>query len=78
MERVAKITKIVRKAREELRKKTPSLQKLGTIMNKNQYYKKNNLKVSSDCLLSHSKLDKLIEAALKGGAYGAKSHRIRR
>jgi len=42
------------------------------LTNQNQHYIKNNLKVSGDCPISPSNLDILVEAAFKGGAYGAK------
>jgi mevalonate kinase len=41
-------------------------------MNENQHYLKNFLQVSGDCPVSPSRLDELIEAALKAGALGAK------
>jgi len=72
MEGVTKITEIVGEARKELSKRNPSPQKLGTLMNQNQHYIKNNLKISGDCPISPSNLDKLIQAALNGGAHGAK------
>ena len=41
-------------------------------MNQNQSYIKKNLNVSGDCPISPSNLDKLVGAALNGGALGAK------
>ena len=72
MEGVNNITEIVRQARQELSKRNPSPEKLGALMNQNQHYIKNNLKVSGDCPISPSNLDKHIQAALNAGAYDAK------
>lgn len=72
MEGVTNITEIVRDARKELSKRNLSLEKLGTLMNQNQHYIKYNLKVSGDCPISPSNFDTLVQAALNGGAHGAK------
>ena len=72
MEGVTHITEIVKQARNELSKRNLSPEKLGTLMNQNQHYIKNNLKISGDCPISPSNLNKLIQAALNGGAHGAK------
>ncbi|MEM3258101.1 MAG: galactokinase family protein [Thermoproteota archaeon] len=72
MEGVKEITRIVLEAKKELEKEQVNLERIGELMNENQYYLKNYLKVSGDCPISKSKLDTLIEAALNAGAIGAK------
>jgi len=72
MEGMRNIIRIVEEAKEELSRSTPRRERIGELMNENQYYLKNYLKVSSDCPISPNKLDKLIEAALNAGALGAK------
>ncbi len=66
------INKIVGKAKEELEKPSPNCSRIGELMNENQHYLKKFLQVSGDCPVSPSRLDELIEAALKAGALGAK------
>ena len=72
MEGVKEITRIVLEAKKELEREQVNLERIGELMNENQYYLKNYLKVSGDCPISKSKLDTLIEAALNAGAIGAK------
>lgn len=72
MEGVREITRIVLEARKEFEKDQVNLEKIGELMNENQYYLKNYLKVSGDCPISKSNLDVLINAALNAGALGAK------
>lgn len=72
IEGVQKISEIVSKARHELFKKKPNIIKIGELMNENQEYIKNNLKISGDCPISPSNLEILIKAAKDAGAYGAK------
>jgi galactokinase len=72
MEGVEGIVNVVLEAREELRKDSPDLYKLGELMNLNQHYLARYLKVSSDCPVSPNRLDELIKAALDAGALGAK------
>lgn len=72
MEGVREITRIVLEAKKELEKEQINLEKIGELMNENQYYLKNYLKVSGDCPISKSRLDTLVEAALNAGAMGAK------
>jgi len=69
---VTNIIEIVREAKKELSKKNPNPETLGALMNENQHHIANHLKVSGGCPISPSKLDDLIDAALEGGAYGAK------
>jgi galactokinase len=66
------IVDVVKRARAELTKESPSREKIGELMNENQFYLSRYLKVSGDCPKSPSKLDELIEASLKAGALGAK------
>lgn len=72
MEGMRNIVRIVEEARYELSKSTPKREKIGELMNENQYYLRHYLKVSGNCPISPNKLDKLIEAALNAGAIGAK------
>ena len=72
MEGMDKIVRIVEEAKKELEKPSPSRERIGELMNQNQHYLSKYLKVSGDCPISPSSLDKLIEAALGGGALGAK------
>ncbi len=72
MEGVEGITKIVKEAKAELSKHRLNGERLGELMNENQYYLKKYLNVSGDCSISPSKLDKLIKASLDAGAYGTK------
>ncbi|MEM1554657.1 MAG: hypothetical protein QXJ72_07230 [Thermoproteota archaeon] len=72
LEGVNEISKIVEEAREEFEKDNPNLEKIGELMNMNQYYLKTHLRVSGDCPISPNKLDDLIEAARNAGALGAK------
>ena len=72
MEGVVNISGIVEEARRELLKRKPRIEKIGELMNLNQLHLRRNLKVSGDCPISPSKLDVLIDAALKAGALGAK------
>jgi galactokinase len=72
MEGVENISRIVEEAKKELMKEKPSLEKIGELMNLNQFYLRRNLKVSGDCPISPSKLDALIQAAINAGALGAK------
>ena len=69
---VTNIVEIVKQARKELSRKAPDPEKLGSLMNQNQHHIANHLKVSGNCPISPSRLDDLIEAALEGGAHGAK------
>ncbi|MEM3449943.1 MAG: hypothetical protein QXU11_10345 [Thermoproteota archaeon] len=72
LEGVNEISKIVEEAKKELEKESPDLEKIGELMNMNQYYLKTHLKVSGDCPISPNKLDDLIEAARNAKALGAK------
>lgn len=72
LEGVNEISKIVEEAKKELERENPNLEKIGELMNMNQYYLKTHLKVSGDCPISPNKLDDLIEAARNAGALGAK------
>jgi len=72
IEGMRNIVRIVEEAKDELNKSTPSRERVGELMNENQYYLKYYLRVSGDCPISPNKLDKLIEAALSAGAIGAK------
>ncbi|MEM2915253.1 MAG: hypothetical protein QXH91_07635, partial [Candidatus Bathyarchaeia archaeon] len=72
MEGINEIARIVEEAKKELTKDTPKLEKIGELMDMNQYYLKSHLKVSGDCPISPNKLDYLIEAAKREGALGAK------
>jgi len=72
MEGMKNIVRIVEEAREELSRSTPRRERIGELMNENQYYLREYLKVSGDCPISPNKLDVLIEAALSAGAIGAK------
>ena len=72
MEGVDGIVRIVSDARKELDKLDPNLKKVGELMNQNQRYLSQNLNVSGECPISPSNLDKLVNAALDGGALGAK------
>lgn len=72
MQGIVEIVKVVEEAKIELSKEHPSIEKIGELMNLNQYYLKNYLKVSGDCPMSPNKLDELIEASIKAGALGAK------
>ena len=72
MEGLRGIVEVVLEAKKELSKSTPNLYKIGELMNLNQHYLAKYLKVSGDCPISPSKLDKLIQAALDAGALGAK------
>jgi len=72
IEGMRNIIRIVEEAKKELEKQSPSRQKIGELMNENQHYLKNNLRISGDCPVSPSRLDKIIDASLKAGALGAK------
>jgi mevalonate kinase len=72
MEGVDGIVKVVSEAKKELDRSSPNLKKIGELMNLNQQYLSNNLKVSGECPISPSNLDKLVKAALDAGALGAK------
>jgi mevalonate kinase len=72
IEGMKEIAKVVEEAREELSKEEPNLERVGELMNLNQYYLKNYLKVSGDCPVSPNRLDDLVNAALDTGALGAK------
>jgi galactokinase len=72
MEGIDGIARVVSDARKELDKESPNLEKVGELMNKNQQYLSRNLNVSGECPISPSNLDKLVNAALDGGAVGAK------
>jgi len=72
IEGMNEIVKIVEEAKKELSREDPSLEKIGELMNLNQHYLKNYLKISGDCPVSPSKLDDLIEASVNAGALGAK------
>lgn len=72
MEGLRNIVRVVELAREELSRSTPRRERIGELMNENQYYLKHYLRVSGDCPISPSRLDDLIEAALSAGALGAK------
>ena len=72
MEGVRGIVEVVEEAKKELMKETVNIEKIGKLMNLNQYYLSKYLKVSGDCPISPNNLDKLIEAALSAGALGAK------
>jgi len=72
MEGIENISRIVEEAKKELMKEKPSREKMGELMNLNQFYLSRNLKVSGDCPISPSKLDALIQAATSAGAIGAK------
>jgi mevalonate kinase len=72
IEGMRNIIKIVEEAKKELEKQSPSRRKIGGLMNENQHYLKNHLRISGDCPVSPSRLDDLIDASLKAGALGAK------
>jgi len=72
MEGLEGIVEVVEQARVELSKENPDPYTIGELMNLNQYYLKKYLKVSGDCPISPSNLDKLINAAVEAGALGAK------
>jgi galactokinase len=72
MEGVDGIVKVVSEAAKELDKASPDLKKVGELMNLNQRYLSENLKVSGECPISPSNLDELVNAALDAGALGAK------
>ena len=72
LEGINEITQIVKKARKELFKKKPNLKIIGKLMNENQHYIANNLKISGNCPVSPSNLDQLITAANSAGSYGSK------
>jgi len=72
MEGMKNIVRIVEEAKEELQTPSPSRKRIGELMNQNQYYLSKYLRVSGDCPISPSSLDKLIDAALSAGARGAK------
>jgi mevalonate kinase len=72
IEGMKSIIKIVEAAKNELEKQSPSRQKIGELMNENQHYLKNYLRISGDCPVSPSRLDEIIDASLKAGALGAK------
>jgi mevalonate kinase len=72
MEGVDGIVNVVLEARRELDSARPNLKKVGELMNLNQRYLSQNLKVSGECPISPSNLDKLVTAALDAGAMGAK------
>ena len=72
MEGMKNIVRIVEEAKKELQTPSPSRKRIGELMNENQYYLAKYLRVSGDCPISPSNLDKLIEAALEAGALGAK------
>lgn len=72
MEGVDGIVGVVDEARKELGNQYPNLEKIGELMNLNQLYLARNLKVSGQCPISPSNLDRLIDAALSAGALGAK------
>lgn len=66
------IVEVVSEATKELERAEPSLKRMGELMNLNQHYLSKNFRVSGDCPISPSKLDKLISCALDAGALGAK------
>jgi galactokinase len=72
MEGVEGIVKVVSEAKKELDRSDPDLRNVGELMNLNQQYLSKNLKVSGECPISPSNLDKLVKAALDAGALGAK------
>jgi len=72
MEGMTNIVRIVKEAKDELDKAKPDPYRIGELMNENQRYLSKYLKVSGDCPISASNLDKLINASLKAGALGAK------
>jgi len=72
MEGVKEIADVVLEAKRELGKDKPDLHKIGELMNTNQQYLARNLKVSGNCPISPSKLNVLVEAAIRAGALGAK------
>lgn len=72
VEGMKNIVRIVEEARKELEKPSPNRHRLGELMNENQYYLRNYLKVSGNCPVSPSNLDILIDAALSAGALGGK------
>jgi mevalonate kinase len=72
MEGVKGILEVVMEARKELERISPNLKRIGELMNLNQLYLSKNLRVSGDCPISPSNLDKLISGALDAGAAGAK------
>ncbi len=57
---------ITDRAKEELLKETPDMQRIAGLMNRHQELLRNNLRVST------AKLDAMIDKALKAGALGAK------
>lgn len=72
MDGMTEIASIVEEAKHELTKEDPDLERIGELMNLNQHYLKDYLKVSGDCPVSPNELDRLIDASLSAGALGAK------
>jgi len=72
MKGVSNVRNIITEAKKELDKAKPDINKLGELMNENQHYLAKYFQVSGDCPISPSRLDQLIESALKSGALGAK------
>jgi len=72
MEGMSNIVRIVKEAKDELEKAKPDRYRIGELMNENQHYLSKYLKISGDCPISPSNLDKLLNASLEAGALGAK------
>jgi len=72
MEGMRNIVRIVEEAREELERASPRRERIGKLMNDNQFYLEKYLKVSGSCPVSPSNLDRLVRAAMDAGALGAK------
>ncbi len=72
MDGMTEIVSIVEEAKHELTKENPDLERIGELMNLNQHYLKDYLRVSGDCPVSPNGLDLLIEVSLSAGALGAK------
>jgi len=72
MEGMMNIVRIVEEAREELERASPRRERIGELMNDNQFYLERYLKVSGSCPVSPSNLDRLVGAAIDAGALGAK------
>lgn len=66
------IIRIVEAAKDEFEKTKPDRYRIGELMNENQHYLSKYLKISGDCPISPSNLDKLLNASLEAGALGAK------
>ena len=66
LESVIQNRQITKEAKHELQKKTTDKKKIGELLSKHHYYLNNNLNISTP------KINKMINAALDAGAFGAK------